>query len=48
MFWKNPGRFGPISGRSGRFSVKGESSRPGVFIWGMGLRYRIELTLILL
>ena len=57
MYWQNPGRFGPIPVRSGRFGFKGgsfrpefrgKSFRPGVFIWGMGLRYRVELTLILL
>ena len=41
MYWKNPGRFGPIPVRSGRFGFKGgsfrpefrvKSFRPGVFI----------------
>ena len=57
MYWKTMGRFGPIPVRSGRFGFKGgsfqtefrgKSFRPGVFIWGMELRYRVELTLILL
>ena len=46
-FFLQSGRFG-FKGGSFWPEFRGKSFRPGVFIWEMGLRYRVELTLILL
>ena len=45
-FWPDWGElFRPnFKGGSLRSEFRGESSRPGVFIWGMGVRYRVELS----